>query len=89
MVSGDIDAAREDDRANWPRLCREADGSTDETTLEPVAGRWRSFYENVAAAIRGQEELAVTAESARAVIGVLDAARESARTGQAVEMAAR
>ena len=54
--------------------------------IEPVAGRWRRYYENVAAAVRGREELAVTAESVRAVMGVIDAARESARTGRAVEI---
>ena len=59
-----------------------------EEVLEPVAGRWRSYYENVAAAIRGREEPAVTPESVRAVMGVIDAARESARCGRAVEIPA-
>ncbi len=87
MVAGDIDAAREEDRGHWPRLCRR-DGQPEETVIEPLAGRWRSYYENVAAAIRGREELAVTAESVRAVMGAIDAARESARSGRAVEIAA-
>ena len=84
MIAGDIDAAREDERDNWPRLRREVDGETRETVLEPVAGRWRSYYENVADAIRGRAELAVTAASVRRVMAVFDAARESARHGRAV-----
>ena len=88
MVAGDIDSAREEDRLLWPRLSRHRDGRPLEEVLEPVAGRWRSYYENVAAAIRGREELAVTAESVRAVMDVIDAARESARSGRAVEIAA-
>lgn len=88
LVAGDIDAAREADRANWPRLRRELAGRMAETVLEPLPGRWRSYYENVAAAIRGQAPLAVTAESARAVVAILDAARESAGTGRAAVPAA-
>ena len=88
MIAGDIDAARED-RATFPRLRRELVGRSAETVFEPVAGRWRSYYENVAGAIRGTEDLAVTAESVRAVMGVLDAAKQSAASGQTVEIAAR
>jgi scyllo-inositol 2-dehydrogenase (NADP+) len=88
MIAGDIDAASEPDRDNWPRLLREVAGRSAETVFDCVPGRWRSFYENVAAAIRGEAELAVTPQSARAVMGVIDAARTSARSGQAVDIAA-
>jgi len=83
MIAGDIDAAREDP-VRYPRLWTEIAGRSAETVLEPVPGRWRCFYENVAAAIMGTEELAVQPESVRAVVAVLDAARESAATGAAV-----
>jgi scyllo-inositol 2-dehydrogenase (NADP+) len=50
MKKGDIDAAREDP-ANYGRL---SDGKT-ETVIPNLPGRWRSYYENVAAAINGTE----------------------------------
>lgn len=85
MIAGDIDSAREapEDRA---RLWSDVDGQTEETVVETVPGRWRSFYENVAAAIQGRGELAVKPESVAAVMSVLDAARESAASGQAVSL---
>ncbi|MDA0334187.1 MAG: Gfo/Idh/MocA family oxidoreductase [bacterium] len=86
MITGDIDAAREPDRDNWPRLRREVAGRSAETVFDAVPGRWRSFYENVAAAIRGQADLAVTPASVRRVMGVFDAARESAHSGRAVDI---
>jgi scyllo-inositol 2-dehydrogenase (NADP+) len=88
MIAGDIDAAREPDRDNWPRLRREVAGRSAETVFDCVPGRWRSFYENVAAAIREEAQLAVTPQSVRAVMGVFDAARASASSGQAVDIAA-
>ena len=88
MIAGNIDTARESDRDNWPRLHRELAGRSAETMLEGVPGRWRSFYENVAAAIRGEQTLAVTPQSVRVVMAVLDAARASAEAGCAVDMTA-
>jgi len=85
MIAGDIDAAREDP-GRYPRLWTEVAGQSAETVLEPVPGRWRCFYENVAAAILGAEELAVRPESVRAVVAVLDAARESAASGAAIPL---
>lgn len=88
MIAGDIDAARELDRANWPRVHRELAGRAAETVIDGVPGRWRSFYENVAAAIRGQQTLSVTPQSVRVVMAVLDAARASAESGSAIDMTA-
>lgn len=84
MIAGDIDSAQELDRSNWPRLQRDVAGRSAETVFDAVPGRWRSYYENVAAAIAGDEELAVTAGSVRRVMAVFDAARESAASGQAI-----
>ena len=83
MVAGDIDAAQQDpvERA---RVSTETDGELSDFVVETVPGRWRAYYENVAAAIQGRAELAVTAESVRRVMEVLDAARLSAATGEAV-----
>jgi predicted dehydrogenase len=86
MIAGNIDAATEDESL-WPRVSRAVAGQTTQMVVQPVAGRWRSYYENVGAAIRGRAELAVTAQSVRQVMAVLDASRTSVRTGQSVEMA--
>jgi scyllo-inositol 2-dehydrogenase (NADP+) len=83
MIAGDIDAAREDP-AHRARLYLEAAGQPAEMVLETVPGRWRSYYENIAAALGGQQDLAVGPESGRAVVAVIEAARQSAAAGQAI-----
>jgi scyllo-inositol 2-dehydrogenase (NADP+) len=59
--------------------------SEHEERIPTVPGRWRSYYENVAAAIRGEEEPAVKPEEVRRVMAVFDAAFESGESGQAVK----
>ncbi len=85
MIAGHIDAAAEVPE-NYPRLWREIDGQTCETVVDPVPGRWRSYYENIAAALEDRSVLAVKPESVRAVMVVLAAAVESATSGQAVTL---
>jgi scyllo-inositol 2-dehydrogenase (NADP+) len=85
MIAGDIDAAREDP-AHCARLYAEVVGQAAETVVETVPGRWRSYYENIAAALQGREELAVTPESVRAVMRVIGAAQHSAARNQAVRL---
>lgn len=79
MIAGDIDAARENPQ-NHARL---HDGKT-ETTLPTMPGRWRNFYENVAAVLNEGAEPAVTLPSVRRAIAVLDAALVSAHSGAVV-----
>jgi len=55
------------------RRASEANG-TVETELEPVRGSWDAYYANVAEHLLGRASLAVTAEQAREVVRVLDAA---------------
>jgi scyllo-inositol 2-dehydrogenase (NADP+) len=81
MIKGDIDAAREDP-ASYGRL---SDGKT-ETIIPTQPGRWRSYYENVAAVINGTEPPAVRLEEVRRAIAVFDAARQSAHTEQVVKV---
>ncbi len=76
MKRGTIDAAREDP-ATYGRF---HDGTT-ESDVTTEAGRWRSYYENIAAALTGKAPLAVTPESVRRSIALLEAAFESGRTG--------
>lgn len=83
MVGGDIDAAREEP-AHHPRLWVELAGRPAEVVLEPVPGRWRSFYENIAEALQTPEKLAVKPESVRRVMAVIEAAGLSAASGEAI-----
>jgi scyllo-inositol 2-dehydrogenase (NADP+) len=85
MIAGDIDAACEDP-AHYARLYLTAAGRPAEMAVETVPGRWRSFYENIAAALGGDAELAVTPESVRAVMAVIEAARQSAARGETVRL---
>ncbi|NKB68713.1 MAG: dehydrogenase [Candidatus Latescibacteria bacterium] len=81
MIAGDIDAAREEPQ-HRARLALAKD--KDEQILETVPGRWRSFYENIALAVADRSQLAVTPQSVRQVMVVIEAARQSAARGQAV-----
>jgi scyllo-inositol 2-dehydrogenase (NADP+) len=79
MIAGDIDAAVEDP-ANYATL----KGPKEERRIPTTPGRWRSYYENIAAVLtEGAEPLVKPAEMRR-VMAVLDAGWRSARTGQAV-----
>jgi len=74
MFAGDIDAASEDP-ATYGRL---NDGKA-ESTVPTLAGRWRSYYENIAAVLHGEAEPLVRMAEVRRAIGVLEAGRQSAR----------
>ncbi len=79
MIAGDIDSAVEDvaNHGAW------SDGKTTET-IPTLPGRWRNYYENIGEVLAGKSSLAVTPESCRRAIAVLDAAFRSARTGEVV-----
>ena len=79
IVAGAIDTA-EETLENYAQLYT-VDGVT---ILNPTKGRWRTYYENIAAAIAGDDELAVTAISARHTMVAIEAARLSAREGRVV-----
>jgi scyllo-inositol 2-dehydrogenase (NADP+) len=80
MNARNIDAAPEE-VANRARLWGEWDGLKTETVVQTVPGRWRSFYENVADALLERAPLAITPESVRRGIAVIDAALRSAEKG--------
>jgi len=80
MIAEDIDAAQEDPQT-YGRLAT----PQGETITPTLPGRWRNFYENVAAVLRDGATPAVTLPSVRRAIGVLDAARQSAQTNAVVE----
>lgn len=81
MIKGDIDSAVVPP-AEWPKLIT-AEGTR---MLQPVPGRWRSFYEQVERVLRGEEKPAVTKGDMVRLMTVLDAAHESIRTGSVVRV---
>jgi scyllo-inositol 2-dehydrogenase (NADP+) len=85
MLRGDIGAATEDP-ADRAIVRAELNGTTADLTIESVRSDWTEYYRNVAAALRGEAELAVKPEQARRAIAVFDAAMESSRTGQTVRL---
>ena len=59
-------------------------GGEQPQPVESERGGWPRFYEQLAAALRGQGPVPVSAEDGVMVIEVLEAARESARAGEVV-----
>ena len=57
-----------------------------EAVIPTRNGRWRAFYENVVNVLTRSEELAVSLAEARRVVGVLDAARQAARSNRVIEL---
>lgn len=80
MNAGNIDSAREDVE-NRARLWTEWQGLRSETILATVPGRWRNYYENIAEVLAGKAELAITPESVRRGIAIVEAAFKSAAEG--------
>jgi scyllo-inositol 2-dehydrogenase (NADP+) len=81
MKAGDIDAAVEDPK-NYARL---HDGK-GERVVPTLPGRWRTYYENVAAVLAEGAEPLVKLPEARRAISLLDAAKRSARSGSVVTL---
>jgi scyllo-inositol 2-dehydrogenase (NADP+) len=89
LRGGNIDAAEEPDGHRGVLRRAEADGSVSERVVPTVRGHWDSYYGNIAQAIHGRQELAVTAEDAREVVRVLDAAVRSAGEHRVIDVAKR
>jgi len=67
---------------SWGRLYRGETGAP----VPSARGRWDSFYPAVAAAVRGHGPMPVDPADAVRSMTVLDAARLSARSGEAVRL---
>ena len=78
MIKGQVDTAVEDPTTYG----RFHDGKT-ETPITTLPGRWRSYYENVRDTLAGTT---AKLSEVRRAIAVLDAAFQSARSGQAIEL---
>ncbi len=84
MIAGNIDAAKENPQHR--AVIHTNSNTQSEVILDTVPGRWRSFYENIAHAIENRDELAVTPESCRQTIAIIEAARKSADTGKTIKL---
>lgn len=82
MIDGNIDAARERDDT----FGQYSDGKT-RTAVPTLPGRWRSYYEDIAAALVEGRPPAVTAQSVRRSIALFDAIWRSAAEDGAVKIA--
>ena len=58
---------------------------TVETVVPTIRAPWDAFYANIAEALLGRAPLAVTAEQAREVVRVLEAAGQSARDHRTID----
>ena len=79
MIAGSIDGGIEQPES-YGKIYT---GSTI-TQVKTQPGRWRNYYENIAAAINGTAPLAVSMESVRKAMQVLTAGIESAETGNVI-----
>jgi scyllo-inositol 2-dehydrogenase (NADP+) len=84
LRAGDIDQAAEPPGHQGVTRA-EQDGKTIETPVSTVRGHWDAYYANVAAHLNREAPLAVTAEQAREVVRVLDAARHATDEHRVVE----
>lgn len=82
LRAGDLDAAVEP--VEHHAVVRR-DAEADQRVVGPARGSWDAFYRNIADHLLGRTTLAVTAEQAREVVRLLEAATRSAREGVEVE----
>ena len=80
LRAGDIDRATEPPQHEAILRRAGSDGQTVEVPFPTVRGHWDSYYRNIAQHLHGFAPLAVTAEQAREVVRLLEAAVVSAQT---------
>ncbi|MGQ9731962.1 MAG: Gfo/Idh/MocA family oxidoreductase [Candidatus Zipacnadales bacterium] len=73
-------------RENWAQVVTEIGGLEMEMTLKTVPGRYVTYYENIADILLNGAEPLVKLGEVRAELAVLDAARQSAATGEVVRL---
>jgi scyllo-inositol 2-dehydrogenase (NADP+) len=84
LRAGDIDAATEPPQHQGILRRSGEDGQVVESRVATVRAHWDEYYRNVAEHLAGRSSLAVTAEQAREVVRVLEAATLSSRAHQLV-----
>jgi scyllo-inositol 2-dehydrogenase (NADP+) len=88
----DLKAGLSPDSAKWGEEPESMWGKINSTfkgegllgTLRTIPGNYLAFYDNVYGAIRNNQPLQVTAEQARDVIRIIEAAYKSSREGQVI-----
>jgi scyllo-inositol 2-dehydrogenase (NADP+) len=84
LRAGNIDTASESSE-HVARMRTGGPTAIEERPVPSVRGHWDSYYRNIADHLTDGTPLAVTAEQAREVVRVLDAAERSAREHAAIE----
>jgi len=79
LRAGDIDRAAEAPDHEGRLRVAGPSGEVIESRVATVHGHWDSYYRNIADHLLGRAPLAVTAEQAREVVRLLEAATQSAR----------
>jgi len=72
--------------SQWGILNTEINGLHMRGKVETIAGNYAAFYDNIYDAIRHRAELEVLPEQALNVLHIIEAAKESSRSGQNVEI---
>ena len=85
LRAGDIDRATESPQHEGLIRNAGSDGQPIDARFPTVRGHWDGYYRNIAEHLSGQSPLAVTAEQAREVVRLLEAATESAQTHSVVQ----
>jgi len=85
LRAGDIDKASEPESHQGILRTAEPGGEVVESRIPSVKAHWDSYYANIAGHLLRGEPLAVTAEQAREVVRVLEAAVRSSRDHAFVE----
>lgn len=75
-----------DKRKGSIQVFTEVQGIPAEMDIEYKESKWESYYKNIAGHLLRGEELAVTPESARRVIAIMEAAEKSAKSGQSEQV---
>ncbi|MCU1267907.1 MAG: oxidoreductase domain protein [Acidobacteria bacterium] len=68
----------EESEDDWGKLNTEIGGLNIQGRIKTIAGCYQAYYQNIAAAIAGQAELAVKPEEARNTIRIIELAMQSA-----------
>jgi scyllo-inositol 2-dehydrogenase (NADP+) len=82
----ETDSWGEDDPDMFGLLNSEAGETERRATIPTIPGNYMAYYDNIYAHLRNGAELAVTAEQARDVIRIIEAAYVSAREGRTVRL---
>ena len=90
MVYGTRGSVRSAVDQNWTNMevCVPAAGLDGVFHPAPVADAWDQYYKNLAAAVKGDEEIMVKPEEGALVVHIIDSALKSAATGETVKLEA-